>query len=66
MPHLGVDPLRPIITPEMGEILVRGVSLPLQNPDQHNGLTIRYRVSAKQASVGPKMVAIGELARRNT
>jgi len=65
-PHLGIDPLRETLLPQMGEVLVAAlrISIPAQlSPDQE-ALPIRYRVSARQESVGPVTKCISQLERR--
>ena len=65
-PHLGVEPLRPVLVRDAGEILLQGLTLPLPSriPDDHWNLPIRFRVSSRQQTVGPVTIPLAELPKR--
>ena len=61
--YLGIDPLRPIITPEMGEYVVPGIGIhlpPNLSPDEL-ALPICYSVQSRQAHIGPEFLPISEI-----
>jgi hypothetical protein len=65
-PHLGINPLPEILLPQMGEYYVTGltIGLPATLSPADEDRTIRYRVSARQESVGPVAAVISQLAKR--
>ncbi|MBI3697054.1 MAG: toll/interleukin-1 receptor domain-containing protein [Acidobacteria bacterium] len=65
-PHLGISPLPATLLREMGEVLVTGltIGLPADLSPANEALPIRYRVSARQESVGPVTIPVSQLPRR--
>jgi hypothetical protein len=65
-PHSGIEPLRATLVKDAGEVLLKGLTVPLPRDfsDEQAAHTIRYRVSARQMTVGPVTVAISDLPRR--
>jgi hypothetical protein len=61
--HLGINPLPETLLRAMGEVHVSGlrIGLPPNLSAAHEALPIRYRVSARQESVGPVAVPISQI-----
>jgi len=66
--HLGINPLPETLVPQMGEVQVEGltITLPANLSPADEALAIRYRVSARQESVGPVTKPIAQLERRQS
>lgn len=64
--HLGVNPLTPFLTAQMGEYVVAGLGahLPPNLTEEQKRLPIRYTVQSRQLCVGPVSVPIGEIPLR--
>ena len=61
--YLGIEPLRAVLSREMGEVLVTGLTIGLSAglPPVDMALPIRYRVSAQQETVGPVVIPIAQI-----
>ena len=61
--HLGINPLRPILTTEMGECVVPGIGihLPLDLSPDEMELPICYSVQSRQAHAGPEFLPISQI-----
>jgi hypothetical protein len=66
-PHLGIEPLRQVLVPEMQDVELNGVGihLPRHLSQEEELLPVRYRVSARQATIGPIKVPIREVPLRS-
>jgi hypothetical protein len=64
--YLGINPLRPILTPGMGEHVVEGIGvvLPPTLSADDEALPVRYTVCTRQVTVGPIMKRIADIPRR--
>jgi len=65
-PHVGIEPLRKVVVPAMGEILLSGINVVVSRilSIEEEQLPIRYRVSSHQVNVGPITRPMSQLASR--
>jgi hypothetical protein len=65
-PRLGIEPLRATLVTEAGEVLLKGLAVPLPQmlTSEQATFSIRYRVSARQMTIGPITISVSDIQKR--